>query len=180
MTLLADEGVTGLTARNVAYAADTSTPAVYELFGDKAGLVRELFFEGFRLLGARLEAIPDTDDPVADLVASVRAFRAFVQDHPVVAELMFSRPFADFDPAPAEAEAGATVRRWIVGVVSRCVDAGVIAGDPADVAHVLVVLTQGLAAAESSRRLGRSKASVNRRWDLAVQTLLRGLAPQMG
>ena len=32
--------------------AQTSTPAVYELFGDKAGLVREVFFEGFRLLRA--------------------------------------------------------------------------------------------------------------------------------
>jgi hypothetical protein len=31
----------------------TSVPAVYELFGDKAGLVREIFFEGFRRLGAQ-------------------------------------------------------------------------------------------------------------------------------
>ena len=35
-----------------AAGAATSTPAVYELFGDKAGLVRELFFEGFRMLAA--------------------------------------------------------------------------------------------------------------------------------
>ena len=38
------DGVAGLTTRRVAERAATSTPAVYELFGDKAGLVREVFF----------------------------------------------------------------------------------------------------------------------------------------
>ena len=61
MTTLADEGVVGFTTRKVATEADTSTPAVYELFGDKTGLVREVFFEGFRGLAARLEAYTLSD-----------------------------------------------------------------------------------------------------------------------
>ena len=48
--LLARDGVAGFTARRIAREAATSIPAVYELFGDKAGLLREVFFEGFRLL----------------------------------------------------------------------------------------------------------------------------------
>jgi AcrR family transcriptional regulator len=48
--LLATSGVAGFTTRRVARVARTSTPAVYELFGDKAGLVRGVFFVGFRLL----------------------------------------------------------------------------------------------------------------------------------
>jgi AcrR family transcriptional regulator len=47
---LARDGIAGFTTRSVARGANTSTPAVYELFGDKAGLVRGVFFEGFRLL----------------------------------------------------------------------------------------------------------------------------------
>ena len=47
LTILADEGVAGLTTRRVARQARTSIPAVYELFGDKSGLVREMFFDGF-------------------------------------------------------------------------------------------------------------------------------------
>ena len=43
-TLTAD-GVGGFTTRRVAEHAQTSPPAVYELFGDKAGLIREVFFE---------------------------------------------------------------------------------------------------------------------------------------
>ena len=51
---LATDGVAGFTTRRVAERAGTSVPAVYELFVDKAGLVRAMFFEGFRLLGAEL------------------------------------------------------------------------------------------------------------------------------
>ena len=54
LAMLAAEGAQGLTARKVAVTAGTSTPAVYELFGDKGGLVRAVFFRGFQLLGARL------------------------------------------------------------------------------------------------------------------------------
>ena len=51
--LLAEEGAAGLTARSLAARADTSAPALYELFGDKSGVVRELYFEGFRQLSVR-------------------------------------------------------------------------------------------------------------------------------
>jgi AcrR family transcriptional regulator len=47
MVVLANEGAAGLTTRRIAQEAATSIPAVYELFGDKTGLVRELFFQGF-------------------------------------------------------------------------------------------------------------------------------------
>ena len=40
---LAEEGIAGFTTRRVAERAGTSVPAVYELFADMAGLVREVF-----------------------------------------------------------------------------------------------------------------------------------------
>jgi AcrR family transcriptional regulator len=46
LDVLETEGVSALTARRAASSAATPVPAVYELFGDKAGSVRELFFEG--------------------------------------------------------------------------------------------------------------------------------------
>jgi AcrR family transcriptional regulator len=175
--LLEDEGVAGFTTRRVASRADTSAPAVYELFGDKAGLVREVFFEGFRLLYRRLEQGELSDDPRADLVELTRLFRRFATDNPVLTDVMFSRPFADFDPAPSEAEAGRAVRELIVGDVQRAITAGALAGDANDNAHLVLAMTLGLAAAENASRLGRSKASVDRRWALGIESLLRGLAP---
>jgi hypothetical protein len=37
-------------------------------------------------------------------------------------------------------------------------------------------MTQGLAATEIAGWLGTSKASINRRWDLAIRAVLDGLA----
>ena len=88
-----------------------------------------------------------------------------------------SRPFADFDPGPAEQQAGRSTREFIVGRVRRCVAAGVIADDETDVAHVLLALCQGLSVQEAAGWLGTSPASMDRRWDLAIQALLAGLAP---
>jgi AcrR family transcriptional regulator len=42
VAMLAADGVERFTTRKVAEQAQTSPPAVYELFGDKAGLVREV------------------------------------------------------------------------------------------------------------------------------------------
>jgi AcrR family transcriptional regulator len=177
VAMLASDGVAGFTTRRVAQEADTSTPAVYELFGDKAGLVREMFFEGFRLLRQRFERLEQSDDPRADLVRVVEALRIFVRENPALSEVMFSRPFADFDPGPAEREAGSSVRSFVVGRVRRCIDAGLLAGDETDIAHVLVSLTQGLAATEMAGWLGTSQASVDGRWALAIRAVLDGLRP---
>jgi AcrR family transcriptional regulator len=174
---LAREGVAGFTTRRVAEEADTSAPAVYELFGDKAGLVREVFFEGFRALADRLEAGPAAADPVEGLVGVAREFRGFVHDNPALAEVMFSRPFADFDPGPADLGAGQAVRDYVIGRVQEAVACGAINGDATDIAHVVVAVAQGLAAQETGGWLGTTRASRDRRWELAIRSVLAGLAP---
>lgn len=175
--MLTSNGAAGFTTRKVAEGAGTSTPAVYELFGDKAGLVREMFFEGFRMLDWRLGEIGVTDDPRADMVAVIPVLRAFAQDHPGPASLMFSRPFAEFDPGPSERQAGDAVREFIVARVRRCTDAGIISGNPADIAHILLAIAQGLILQETVGWLGTSSASTNRRWNLATAAVVNGLSP---
>jgi AcrR family transcriptional regulator len=174
--MLAEDGVAGFTTRKVAHGAQTSIPAVYELFGDKAGLVREMYFEGFRQLQRGFDGLRPTRDPRADLLGVVKVYRAFVLENRVLAEVMFARPFADFDPGPAELRATVTVREFVVGQVTRCVDAGVLVGDPTDIAHVLLALAQGLAAQETAGWLGTSRTSTDRRWTLAFRAALDGLA----
>ncbi|HEU4657585.1 MAG TPA: TetR/AcrR family transcriptional regulator [Capillimicrobium sp.] len=174
--LLARDGPAGLTARRLAEEAGTSPAAVYELFGDKGGVVRALFFSGFERLGASLAEVPATADPLADLRAIAWRYRAFLVEHPALAAVMFSRPFASFDPAPEEAAAGTAVRELIVGAVRRAAAAGTLRGEATDVAHAFVALVHGLAAAESARRLGSTAAAVQRRWEVSVDALLRGFA----
>lgn len=174
--LLTGEGISGFTTRSVARNADTSTPAVYELFGDRAGLLREVFFEGFRLLRHELDALPHCEDPRTELVGLADIYRRFMHEHPVLTQLMFSRPFTDFDPTRSEQAAGSSVRSFIVERVRRAIDAGLLRGDEIDIAHALVALVQGLIAAESSERLGSTRASIDRRWSLAINAMLDGLS----
>jgi AcrR family transcriptional regulator len=176
LRILARDGIAALTARRLAAEAGTSPPAVYELFGDKAGVVRAMFCAGFAQLGATLAELPRSEDPLEDLVTLAQRYRVFIVEHPALAAVMFSRPFASFDPAPEEAAAGAAVRERIVEAVRRAIAAERLHGDPTDVAHACVALVHGLAAAESARRLGSSAAAVERRWDVAVRALLRGFA----
>jgi AcrR family transcriptional regulator len=175
--LLAREGVAGFTARSVAREAETSTPAVYELFGDKGGLIRELFFEGFRRLQGHLETFVESADPRADVIQLVQLYRGFIRENQVLAEVMFAHPFTDFEASRSELRAGGSVRSFVVARVRRCIDAGLLHGDESDIALVLITLAQGLAVAENASRLGTTKGSIDRRWTLAVNAVLDGLSP---
>jgi AcrR family transcriptional regulator len=173
---LGEHGVSGFTTRRVAELAGTSVPAVYELFDDKAGLIRQVFFEGFRLLGRELATVPATDDPLTDVAALAQAYRRFCVQRPALAQVMFTRPFASFDPSPEDVAAGTAVRELIIGRIKRCIDAGLMVGNPTDIGHVLLALVQGLAVQEDGGWLGNSAASVDRRWAIGVKTLLRGFS----
>jgi AcrR family transcriptional regulator len=180
VAVLGEEGLSGFTTRRVAERAQTSVPAVYELFTDKAGLVRAIYFEGFRRLGRALACVPETADPTVDLENLIPVFRRFCMNYPALARVMFSRPFQDFEPAPEDLAAVSAVRQILVDRVQKCIDTGALAGDASDIAHVLLALTQGLAIQEGARWLGKSKASVDRRWAVGVSSLLRGIAGHRG
>ncbi len=169
---LAQRGVAGFTTKQIAEDADTSVPSIYELFGDKSGLIRELFVVGFQQLAGALSAVPVTSDARSDFGALIRCYRSFAQANPGLIKVMFSEPFADFRPGAGDVAAADTSRRIILRVVRRCVDAGVMMADPVDAAHVVLALVQGLAAQEAAGRLGRSRASCDRRWELAIGQLL--------
>jgi AcrR family transcriptional regulator len=172
--MLSTDGVAAFTTRRVAEGAATSVPAVYELFGDKAGLVREIFFEGFRSLRHRMESIGSSSDPILDVLRIVAVFREFVRENPVLTEVMFARPFTDFDPRPEDISASGSLREFIVSHVQRCIDAGALRGDAVDISHVLLALAQGLAAQETAGWLGRSPESRDRRWSVAFEAVLGG------
>jgi AcrR family transcriptional regulator len=177
LAVLVDKGVAGLTTRTVAQHARASVPAIYEVFGDKAGLIREVFFHGFRLLGDELTRIPSSSDPVRDLRQVCDEFRQFVLVNPVLAQVMFTRPFADFEPTEDDNKAGLKVSKVFVQHTRAAIDAGQLVGDPTDIAHLFFAFVEGLAAAESAHRLGGSQRAVDRRWSLGLDALVNGLTP---
>lgn len=172
--LLRDQGAAGLTTRSLAARAGTSAPAVYELFGDKAGVVHALHLEGFRKLAGDLSELGERRDPISDLWTLASEYRRFIRSNRELSEVMFSRPFVEFSPGPDELAVTNSVGSLIGGLVRRCIEAGRMRGDEADICHLLEALLQGMAFAETAGRLGTSTESIERRWRLAIGAILNG------
>src|SRR5689334_13611712 len=74
--LVQQEGRAGVSLRRLADQVGTTTRAVYSLFGDKEGLLRELSVEVAETMRRHHEQIPERDDPVAEIVELALAYRA--------------------------------------------------------------------------------------------------------
>lgn len=91
--LLAEGGPDSLSVRRVSEAANTTTRAVYSLFGGKDGLLQASYRAMFRDLRRRVLAVPETRDALADLVrVGIDGFRAQALAHPHLFRLGFEWP----------------------------------------------------------------------------------------
>ena len=90
--IVARDGYGALSVRAVADEAGTTTRAVYSVFGSKDGLVDALAQTAFEFLSNEIAALPETDDPGADLVGlGVQAFRRLALEHPALYRIAFQR-----------------------------------------------------------------------------------------
>ncbi|OPC79143.1 hypothetical protein B4N89_34245 [Embleya scabrispora] len=176
--LLAAEGPQALSTRRVAHEVGTSTTAVYNLFQDKAGLLRAMFLDGFAALEERFARVPVDGDPEADLLALGHAYRAAARANPHRYDLMFGRPIAEFRPDEADLARIGGTHDTLLRAVARCVDAGRFGpADPADVAAHMSALVHGLASLELRGALGDEECA-DRRWRLALEAACRGHHPE--
>jgi AcrR family transcriptional regulator len=175
--IVAEEGAGALSVRRVAADAQTSTTAIYSLFGGKGELVREVWLEGFRRLAVRMEAAPSTGDALDDLRELGMAYHDHAVQNPAFYEIMFGGAVVEYEPSDADrAEAWRTLD-MLVGGVRRCVDAGQAAGEPEEIAMVLWGLVHGMASLELHGMLG-DPDEARRRFELAMLVSGIGLIPR--
>src|SRR5687767_5492623 len=88
--MVAFGGAEALSVRHLAEMAETTTRAVYSVFGGKDGIVRALRRESWDIVMHRLAKAPMTADPVEDLVrAGLEVFRWFATTHPNLFRLTY-------------------------------------------------------------------------------------------
>ena len=87
--LLEDGGPEALQARKLAAEIGASTMAVYTHFGGMRQLIAAIAGEGFVRLNARLGEVPETGDPVADLIELGVAYRDHAVANPQLYRVMF-------------------------------------------------------------------------------------------
>ncbi len=147
--LLAAEGPDALSVRRLATEVRTSTTAVYSLFGGKPGLVRALFVEAFRRFGAHLDAVVPSDDPLADVLALARAYRASALDDPHLYAVLFGSPVPGFEPQPQDWECAAATFTPLLDAVRRGVEVGLLRDeDPGLIATAMWGCVHGLVSLE--------------------------------
>lgn len=130
-----------VTLRKVAAEAGTSTMAVYTHFDGMPGLWYAVREQAFGALAARLAAVARTSDPVADLVASGRAYVDTAVADPALYRAMFDIRREHRQPATA-----AMTFAVLVDGVERAVADGRLArrADPVAMATRLWAMTHGV------------------------------------
>jgi AcrR family transcriptional regulator len=177
--LVAEGGPDALSVRAVADEAGTTTRAVYSLFGSKDGLVAALAQTAFEKLWEDIDQLPETDDPLADLISiGTVVVRGLVRDHPALYRIAFQR-IAGLEPQPGLVEA--RQRAWVQlqDRVRRLEAVGGLGGKPVpDAARELNAMWEGLANAELRGDVLRilPEGEEERAWTAALTTVLRGFA----
>ena len=171
------DGPDALSVRAVADAVGTTTRAVYSLFGSKSALLAALAQRSFELLAAGIEAVPETEDPAADLVeASVLVFRPMAIEHPSLFRLALLRVVPDLELTDGTRSAAATAFGLLCDRFERLQSAGRLPGrDPPGAAAVFNALCEGMATSELRRRAPGSP-ELETLWRDAFTALLAGLA----
>lgn len=177
--LVAEGGADALSVRTAAAEADTTTRAVYSLFGSKDGLVAAVAQTAFEDICDEIDRLPVTDDPTADLIAiGTKVVRRLALDHPGLFRIAFQRVAGlHADPGLVAAREKAWVQ--LQAAVQRLEDAGLLGTKPVpDAAREINAMWEGLANAELRGEVLRimPKGEEERAWLDALTTVVRGFA----
>ncbi|MGH3252251.1 MAG: TetR/AcrR family transcriptional regulator [Trebonia sp.] len=137
--ILEREGAQAVSTRSVAAAAGIRAASLYQLFGDKDGLLAALAIYAFDLYLAEKRSLPRTGDPVGDMRRGWDAHVDFGLRHPAFYLLMFgtSRP-GRRPPAADEA------RGLLLKFLDRAAAAGRLRVPPALAARLTLAAVTGV------------------------------------
>jgi AcrR family transcriptional regulator len=171
---IGENGVDALSLRDVAREADTTTRAIYTLFGSKDGLLGALGVRAFNLLQREVEELPATDEPGADLCEAALVFRRFAVEHPALFSIAFHRADPAISPRfrAARLEALAALQERFEPLA----DADLLGGRSISEATMqFAVLCEGLAWGYELRG-NPLQGDAERFWRNAVHALITGFA----
>lgn len=97
--LVRQEGLAGLSLRDLARQAGITTPTVYAYFGSKTGIYDAMFGRAATQFADTMAEPYHCQAPAELLLASVRRFFDFCTSDPARYQLLFQRPLPGFEPS---------------------------------------------------------------------------------
>ncbi|MFF8392440.1 TetR/AcrR family transcriptional regulator [Streptomyces sp. NPDC016172] len=153
--MLATHPRESVTVRAVAAAADTSTTAVYSLFGGKDGLIGAVRDRAVAGLFQDVSAVPASADPLADLYALAVAYRRWGRGHSHLYAVLFGG-VQSFDPS-GEVGANDPIRP-LLAAVDRALTESLLAGEATSIALSIWAAMHGVVTLELSGALDAATA----------------------
>ena len=126
-TILQESGAEAVTIRKVAEKMECPTKVIYNLFGSKEGLVKELFLEGCTLLAAEFQAVPKQQDLKLYLYDLGQAYWEFSQKYTSYYRVMFGGAFSEFKPEEESLQTMVTALEQVNIVVAEAMEQGLMA-----------------------------------------------------
>ncbi len=173
-------GPDALSVRGLANEVGTTTRAVYSLFGSKDGLIAALGAQAFDFLRAGLDALPQTEDPAADLVETGLAFRRLAIERPALYAIGVKRDLRELPAWEAVCAAADAAFAVLLQKVVRLGDAGLLGEQSAmDATLEFHALCEGLATLERRGAPGAS-FDAGRVWRAGLSALIAGFSQSQG
>ncbi|WP_086660937.1 TetR/AcrR family transcriptional regulator [Lentzea kentuckyensis] len=175
--LLSTEGPGAVSLRKIATDVNTSTTAVYSLFGGKPALLEALYDEAFHRFGTNLAAVPVTDDPAEDLVQIGLAYRRSALADPQFYSVLYSKVV---EPTKAMSRAAGRTFAPVIDTVRRAVERKVFVDEePEQIAMSMWGIAHGLVSLELNGNLppGIDPAAT---YELALRAHGRGWLTESG
>ena len=97
--LVGEEGLAGLSLRDLARRAGITTPTIYAYFESKNAIYDAMFGQAATQFADRMTEPHGSDDAREALVATARRFAEFCTSHPVRYQLLFQRTLPGFVPS---------------------------------------------------------------------------------
>lgn len=152
--LFAEQGYQAVTMRAIADALGISAMAPYRYFENKAEIFALVRAEATRAFSECLRRELERDAPVLERLIRVReAYVRFALGHPDQYRIIFEQRSESDDAYPELAEANRIGMEQMLRCGELAIEAGVYAGDPITVAHLLWVHVHGLVSLHHAGKL---------------------------
>jgi AcrR family transcriptional regulator len=174
--ILAEQGVSGLSLRQVALRAGVSHAAPYAHFADKQSLIAAISTDGFLRLYDEIKTAANAHrtNPPQQLLETARTYLEFATKDPARFKVMFSGVLEQEKEYPEFVEASKKNYEMLVEIVQTCQAEGFLPTGPAELAAISIWATvHGLAALALERQIPHTLLEQHSRRDLlnhALQT----------
>ena len=131
LVVLERDGPAAIQARTLAREIGASTMAVYTHFGGMPKLIEAVMREGLSRFAEHTREVPQTDDPMADLIAGGLAYGEFAMQNPRLYRLLFGLTdlglvdkVSSDAATPWDLAEGVDALSVLVAAVERVIEAG--------------------------------------------------------